>query len=369
MKIAIVHEMLIKFGGAEQVVKQIQDIFPESDLFTLLYDEQKIGKHFPKTEIHSSCFSLPSQKIYNLLKKQRLCLPWMPRSAEMLDLSDYDIVLVSSSGMAHGIITKPETKCVIYYHSPARYLWDWTNETKASLGATTGLKGFIFNRIFLNLRQWDYMAAQRSDRIIANSHNVAKRIQKYYRKNAEVIYPGVDTKKFFCKDPKKGKYYIILSALTEFKNIDIAIEAFHIISDKKLVIIGDGAYRETLESKVRSNNISFVGAKYGDDLVKLVQESAGLIFPGEEDFGIVPIEVMAAGKPVFAYKGGGLLESVAEGKTGDFFDDKNGSDFVEKFRVFDKKNSAGEYSPEECIKQAQKFDKSVFEEKLREITL
>ena len=343
------------------------NIFPDSDLYTLLYDEEKMSSHFSKQSLHSSCFQLPSQKIYHLFKKQRWCLPWMSVSVEKLDLSQYDVVLVSSSGFAHGVITKPETQCIVYYHSPARYLWDWTNESKKSLGFSNGIKWYLFNTLLLKLRQWDYIAGQGNDISLANSQNVVDRVKKYYRRDAELLYPPVDTSRFYTSTPVFWESYIILSALTEFKNIDIAIKAFNTMSDKKLIIIWQWDYRAHLESITTSQNISFVWAQYGDDLVQLVQQSAGLIFPGEEDFWIVPIEFMAAGKPVFAYHWWGLKETVLPGKTGEFFTDIWWDDFVKKFRDFDTKNTSGFYKPEVCVEQAKKFDKTVFERKIKNI--
>ena len=367
MKIAIVHEMFVKFWWAEQVVKNISEIYPEADIFTLLYDEKKIWKHFPKNKIHDSCFSLPSQKIYSFTKRPRLSLPWMAQSVETLDLSAYDVVLVSSSWFAHGVITKPDTQCIVYYHSPARYLWDWTNELKKSIHAHKWFKSLLCNSLFLKLRQWDYMAAQRVDTRIANSYNVAKRIKKYYRQEAEVLYPPIDTQRFSSDTHTTWDYYIIISALTEFKNIQVAITSFNRMPDKKLVIIGAGDYRKSLENISESSNISFTWPQYWDNLVHLVQSSAGLVFPWEEDFGIVPIEVMAAGKPVFAYRGGGLTETVLEWLTWEFFDNIRGEDFVEKFRIFDTKNISWAYSSETCVNQAKIFDKNIFEEGLRKL--
>ena len=180
MKVAIVHEMLVKLGWAEKVVEVFMEMFPEADLFTLMYDESKVWTVFPKAKLHSQIFSLGTQKIYNIFKKQRFCLPFMSKSVESLDLSDYDLVLVSSSWFAHGVITKPETQVIVYSHSPARYLWDWTNEYKSDIWATWGIKWYILNRLFLQLRQWDYMAGQRADIVLANSKNTASRIKKYH---------------------------------------------------------------------------------------------------------------------------------------------------------------------------------------------
>ncbi len=288
MKVAILHEMLVKFGGAEKVVESFLKIFPEADLFTLIYDEKKIGNFFPREKINSQVFSLPTQKRYNLLKNQRFCLSLMPKSVEQLDFSEYDLVLCSSSWFAHWAITKPETKFVVYYHSPARYLWDWTNEYKKDIWFNKWIKWYILNRLFLKLRQWDYIASNRVDISIANSTNTQNRIRKYYKKNSVVLYPWVETSRFWKKldnnlvfEKPFENYYIIISALTEFKKIEIAIEWFNKIKDSNLTIIWDWNYRENLEKLILWNNVKFVWPKYGDELVYLVQNSNWLIFPWE----------------------------------------------------------------------------------------
>lgn len=392
IKVAILHEMLIKLWGAEKVVEKLLDIFPNADLFTLIYDEKKVGKIFPKEKIHSQCSSLTSQKTYNWIKKQRFCLPFMAGSVESLDFSKYDIVIASSSGFAHGAITKPETQFLVYYHSPARYMWDWTNEYKKDIWADKWVKWFILNNLFLKLRQWDLISNSRVDTVIANAKNTANRIKKYYRRESELLYPPVEVNRFQKKLDSKNfyffkwrlpesqsmigwvsewktnnnfsEYYIIISALTEFKRLDVAISAFNKISDKKLVIIWSGDAREKLEATVTWNNIIFTGPQYGDDLVWIVQNSQGLIFPGEEDFGIVPIEVMAAWKPVFALWKWGLLETVIAWSTWEFFEDENWWDFIEKFNIFHKNNLEWIYSWDNCKKQAEKFSDIEFEKNL-----
>ena len=385
MRIAILHEMLIKFGGAEKVVESFLKIFPEADLFTLIYDEKKMWWFFPKEKINPQVFSLPSQKRYHWTKRQRLCLPLMPRSIEQLDFSQYDVVLCSSSGFAHGAITKPETNFIVYYHSPARYLWDWTNEYKKDIWFNTGIKWYFLNKLFLKLRKWDVIASSRAYINIANSKNTASRITKYYRKESVIVYPWVETERFAKKinspliplnwggklsDSKAGgvfNYYIIISALTEFKKIEVAIQWFNKMPEKNLVIIGQWNYKSELENLVKNNNITFTWPQYWDDLVSLVQNSLGLVFPWEEDFGIVPIEVMAAGKAVFAYKWWWLTETVLEWITWEFFKDKEWKDFVEKFEIFDEKNRDKKYSEKECRKQAEKFSIDVFEKEIKKI--
>lgn len=375
MKIAIIHEMLIKLGGAEKVIEKLYNIFPQADLYTIIYDEKKVGNIFPKEKIKKIAYT--TQKVYELTWNQRFCLPFMAKAIESFDFSNYDIVIASSSWFAHGAITKPETKFIVYYHSPARYLWDWTNEYKKDIGANKGIKWFILNSFFLKIRQWDYIASQRSDISFANSQNIQKRIQKYYKKEAFVLYPPIETERFWKKVQKedfekrfwikKNSYFIIVSALTEFKKIDIAIKNFNISKDK-LVIIWEWKEMKNLENlKWSNNNIFFLWAKYWEDLVELVQNSKGMIFPGEEDFWIVPIEALSAWKPVFAYKWGWLLETIKENISGNFFKKKDGGDFLENFEIFKKNIEDGVFIEKNIKKEAEKYSEAIFEKNIKKI--
>lgn len=364
--------MLIKLGWAEKVVEKLISTFPDAHIFTLIYDEKKVWKVFSKDKV---IVAKPTQNIYKMFKNQRFCLPFMPRAVESLDFSDYDVVICSSSWFAHWAITKPETKFIVYYHSPARYLWDWTNEYKKDIGFDKWIKWYILNKLFLKLRIWDVIASARVDINIANSKNSSKRVLKYYRKDSEILYPPIETKRFqkeikkvwVLKQLKIADYYIIISALTEFKKIEIAIEWFNKMSDKNLVIIWWWNHKEALEKKVTWDNIIFTWPRYSDELVELVQWSLWLVFPWEEDFWIVPIEAMAAGKPVFAYAWWWLLETVIEDKTWTFFADKTWYDFVPKFKEFDKKVKSGFFDQKFIKTHAQKFDESLFEKKIKEI--
>jgi len=400
MKIAILHEMLVKLGWAEKVVEKMMAIFPESDLYTLIYDEEKVWKVFWKDKVR---VSMLTQRIYKMIKNQRFCLPFMSRAVESLDFSNYDVVLCSSSGFAHGAITKPETKFIVYYHSPSRYLWDWTNEYKRDIWFDKWIKWYVLSKLFLKLRIWDYIASNRVDVNLANSKNSLMRVKKYYRKDCEILYPPIEISRFSksiekswildeilkkeklfndfetisglstrTKDSpewqsKKIKYYIIISALTEFKKIDVAIEWFNRMQDKTLVIIWGWNYKDTLLSKVTWKNIIFTWPRYGDELVELVQWSLWLVFPWEEDFWIVPIEAMAAWKPIFAYAWWWLLETVLDDKTWSFFQDKEWYDFVSKFIEFDTKVQSWFFKKDFIIDHAKKFDEINFENRLKEI--
>lgn len=360
MKVAILHEMLVKFWWAEKVVETFLDIFPDADLFTLIYDEEKVWKFFPKNRIKK----VPSitQKIYNITKNQRFCLPFMSMWVEELDFSEYDLVLASSSGFAHWAITKPETKFIVYYHSPARYLWDWTNENKRDIGYSKWVKSLIINYLFLKIRQWDLQASFRSDLSLANSKNVQNRIKKYYKKESFVLFPPVETHRFEIKE--NWDYYIIISALTEFKKIDIAIKSFNKMSDKKLKIVWWWPLEKSLKSMINSDNIELVWPKYWDDLKDLLENSKWLIFPWEEDFWIVPVEAMACWKPVFAYRWWWLLETVIDWKTWRFFEDKTWLDFVEKFEEFDREVCSDFFDKAFIRQHSMSFSKEKFKEKL-----
>ena len=376
MKVAILHEMLIKLGGAEKVVENFMKLFPDATIFTLIYDEKKCGKVFPREKISPQVWKSKTQKRYNLFKKQRFCLALMAISVENFDFSEYDLVICSSSWFAHWAITKPETKFVVYCHSPARYMWDWTNEYKRDLGLNSWWKKYFLKpfieRTFYKNRQWDLMASSRADLIIANSKNTSNRIKKYYRRESKILYPPVETQRFAKILEKNNfekpfeKYYIIISALTEFKKIEIAISWFNEL-EENLLIIWTGDFRENLEKLTKKENIKFAWAKYDDELVFLVQNSSGLIFPWEEDFGIVPIEVMSAWKPVFAYKGWWLLETNIEWVTWSFFEDKSWKDFIEKFKIFHKNNLKNIYTRENCINQAKNFSQEIFEKNFLEL--
>lgn len=370
MKIALIHDLLVKLWWAEKVLEKLMHMYPKADIFTLIYDEKKVGKVFPKEKIKY----IPSstQNIYTLFWNQRLCLPFMAKAIESIDLSQYDVVIADSSAFAHGCITKPETKFIVYYHTPTRYLWDWTNEYKRDIGWNRWVKWWILNGLFAKLRIWDVNASARHDITLANSHNVAKRLKKYYWLDAKVIYPNVDiyafdrevSPHFISKIPFK-KYYIIISALTEFKKVDIAIKAFGSMKDKNLVIVGSGNYQKSLE-KIAWENIYFTGRIEWDDFLDAMQKSSGLIFAWEEDFGIVPIEAFGAGKPVFAYRWGWLAETMVPWVTGEFFDEKDGSDFVEKFEIFEQNIIKWKFKPEEIKKVALRYSEDEFERQMRE---
>ncbi len=312
MSIVLVHDFLIRSGGAERVLSVLAHMFPDAPIFTLLYDEKKMSGQFPRKRVHCSYL----QKIPHMLRKNHKYLfPLMPGAIERFDLSKFDVVISSSSAYSHGIITPTKTVHVNYCHSPMRYAWDWYHQYVKEQQVNK-LAQLAIRVLMKRIRLWDRIAADRADVYIANSLEVQKRIQKYYRRQARVIYPPVDIERFKISNSHED-FFLIVSNLTPYKRIDLAIQLFNKIK-KRLVIVGDGSDRKRLESLAQPH-IDFVGFKPDEVVGEYYRNCTALIFPGEEDFGIAPVEALACGKPVLAYGKGGLTESIIPGLNGEFF--------------------------------------------------
>jgi len=354
MKIALVHEMLVKMGGAERVVERLLEMYPKSPLYTLFQDQKKLGEGFKNQEVITSHL----QPYYEKLGAKFL-LGKMAGAIEKFDFSAFDVVISSSSAFAHGIKTEGKVKHICYTHSPMRYAWDYTHEYTKDMSF---FMKFIVGNMLKEIRLWDFETSSRPDVMIANSLHVQKRITKYYRRDAEVIYPPVNVKSFKATRAHDD-YFLIVSALTPFKRIDLAIEAFNTLG-RRLVIIGDGAQRNILESMAKKN-IEFLGRQDDTVVQEYMQNCRAFIFPGEEDFGITPVEAMAAGKPVLAYGVGGVLETVVEGKPGEFFTLPTPQSLTQGLtRLLLNEKS---YHYKKIRLQAEKFDEQVFEEKMRKV--
>jgi glycosyltransferase involved in cell wall biosynthesis len=316
MKVAIVHDFLLKLGGAERVTKALADMFPDAPIYTLLYDEKAVGKSFPRERVVTSFL----QKYPSFVRKHHRFLSMkMPRAMEEFCFDDFDLVISSSSAFSHGILTSLKTKHLCYCHSPMRYAWDWSNEY-LSENKVKGLKALLYSFLIKYFRQWDRIAADRPNKYLANSNHVKKRLKKYYGMNSEIVFPPVETDRFRAKDSDEN-FFLIVSTLTPYKKIDLAVQLFNKIG-RRLVIIGDGPQRTELES-IAGDNIEFLGFKNDDTVREYLENCRALIFPGEEDFGITPVEAMACGKPVLAYAKGGANETIVSGKTGEFFFEQN----------------------------------------------
>lgn len=362
MKVAIVHELLTKLGGAERVAKVFADMFPEAPIYTLLYNEKQCGRVFPRKRVR---YAPGLQRMYRLGVPRRFLTGWMDTAIENFDLTDYDLVISSSSAFAHGALTGADTKHLCYCHSPARYLWDQTFsvlDQQSRRGILGPIKKLWLPGLFHRLRKWDIAAASRPDIILANSATVQKRIEKYWQQESEVVFPPVRTNAFQVQKENEG-YFLIVSALSPFKNIDLAVRVFTELPKHRFIIIGGGSDKGFLQS-IAGPNIEFLGRKSDGAVTEYMENCRALLFPGEDDFGIVPVEAMACGKPVIALKKGGATETVIENKTGVFFDEisKKGLHdalihFFKIEKVFDPKNirkHAEHFSEERFKKEIQK---------------
>ncbi len=358
MEVAIVHDMLVKLGGAERVVKALADMFPNAPIYTLLYDEGKVGHVFPKSRVRTSDLQKYPKFIRN---RRRYLLPKMPKAIEGLDLSGYDLVISSNTAFAHGIVTNTDTTHLCYCHSPMRYAWDWTHEYMREQRAGL-LKRTAVRHLLNKIRVWDYYAADRVDHYLANSENVRRRIQKYYRQDASVVYPPVDVERFKVT-PEHENYFLIVSTISPYKNIELAVNLFNKVR-KKLVIIGEGSDRKRL-MQMAGPHIDFIGFKPDEVVREYMQNCRALIFPGEEDFGITPVEAMACGKPVLAYKKGGVKESVIPGVTGEFFEEATVESMENGLARLLARES--KHDPHQIRQQAERFAQSNFEKTMEDM--
>lgn len=355
MKVALVHDYLNQFGGAERVLEAFIEIFPDAPIYTLIHDPKQLRGAFSDKKIQTSFL----QKVPFAKSKHRIFPPLMPMAVEQLDLFDYDLVLSDSASFAKGVITKPETLHVCYCHTPPRYAWDDSHKYIEEFGMPGIIKKLV--PFFMNyIRLWDKEASLRVDKFICNSRFVAKRIKKYYDKEARVIYPPVDAKNFFVSDKASGDYFLMVGRLLTYKRFDIAIEAFNRLG-KPLKIVGDGPERKKLE-KAAKKNVEFLGELQDKELVDCYKNCRGFVFPQEEDFGIVALEAMASGRPVIAYRGGGALESIKEGETGIFFNEQIPESLIKTVRRFKPEN----FNPQKIRKHALKFSKERFKKKIKD---
>ncbi|MFH0854166.1 MAG: glycosyltransferase [bacterium] len=358
MKVALVHDFLIQNGGAEFVLKIFAEMFPEAPIFTLVYDENKIDDFFKKHNIKTSFI----QKMPFGKSKYQWFLPLMPLATEQMNLMDYDLVISSSSAFANGVITNPDSIHICYCHTPTRYLWTDTYDYIRDLKCNIFVKKAV--PLLLNkIRIWDRLAADRPNYFLANSKCVQKRIERYYNRKSDIIYPPVETGKFSLADgveiDKRKGYFLIGGRLVSYKRYDLVVRAFNKLG-MRLKIFGDGPEEKKLKQIARGN-IEFLGRVSDERRSELYRRAIAFINPQEEDFGITAVESMASGRPVVAYKKGGALETIIEGKTGVFFNDQNWpnlADTIIKFKP--------EIFESRIIRQhAEKFDADNFKREVK----
>lgn len=350
MKVALVYDRVNKWGGAERVLLALHELFPDAPLFTSV--------HHPESSSWAKAFQIkPSflQKIPFASSRHEFLPILMPIAFESFSFDEYDLVISVTSEAAKGIITKPGTVHICYCLTPTRYLWSGYD----TYFANKPLK-FLTKPFVVALRKWDKAAAHRPDKIIAISHEVRKRVKEYYGREAVVVYPPVMlplTRDQQIDKKQTGEYFLIVSRLskfTKYKRIDIAIEAFNELK-LPLKIIGEGSWKNELQAKA-GPSIEFLGKVSDKDLATYYQNSKALIFPGIEDFGLTMVESQQFGKPVIAFRGGGALEIIQEGKTGMFFDTQTKKALVAAVLYFQK----NAFDPKAAQKQAEQFSKAEF---------
>ena len=357
MRVALVHYWLTKMRGGERVLEALAEMFPEADIFTHIYDPENVSDILKSHKIETTFISqLPFAK-----RHYQKYLPFMPRALEQLDLTDYDLIISSESGPAKGIVPRPDAFHLCYCHSPMRYIWDHYNSYHQSSGF---LARQAFPHIAHKLRMWDVTSAARVDQFVANSNFVAKRIDKYYRRSAKVVPPPIDIAEFsVARTDQQQDYFLAAGEFVAYKKFDVAVDAFNELG-LPLVIIGDGEEKEALMAKAKSN-ITFAGRVGFGELKRRFAECQALVFPGEEDFGMIPVEVMAAGRPVIAYGRGGALDSVVDQKTGILYDKPDVSALVDAVRQFQNQS----FDQNVMADHVMQFDKATFKARIRQILI
>ena len=350
-KVAIVHDWLVTYAGADRVVDCMHHVFPDAVIYTLVYDEKNMPAWFKDYDIRTTYI----QKVPFATRLYKALLPFMPGAFEALDLSEYDMVISSCSSCSKGVITRPDAVHICYCHTPTRYVWDfyYTYRNNANW-----LVRKVMPHQMHKLRQWDKCAADRVDYFIANSHYISQRIKKYYRRDSDVIYPCVHIN----EEPLRPKedFYLIVGRFTWYKRTDLAVAACTRLG-RRLIVIGSGGEEKALKA-LAGPTIEFKGGLSDEEVRDHYLRARAFIFPGEEDFGITPVEAQSAGTPVLAYGRGGACETVENGKTGLLFDEQTVDSLVACMETFERDGVTA--APEQIRAHSRNFSEERFEREL-----
>ncbi|HDU6275315.1 TPA: glycosyltransferase family 4 protein [Klebsiella pneumoniae subsp. pneumoniae] len=366
LNVGIVADWFITYAGSEKVVAEFLDVFPEAELYSVvdfLSSENKshfVNKNITTTFIQNFPFAR---------KKYQSYLPFMPLAIEQLDVSKHDVILSSSHAVAKGVLTGPDQLHISYIHSPIRYAWDLQHQYLRESNLHKGFKGLLAKWILHNIRIWDCRTSNGVDHFIANSKFIARRIKKVYGRNADVIYPPVDVERFTLNENKE-QYYFTASRLVPYKRIDLIVEAFSHMKDKKLVVIGDGPEMNKIKAKATSN-IEILGYQSNSVMVDYMRNARAFVFAAEEDFGITPVEAQSCGTPVIAYGKGGALETIrpigVEKATGVFFYNQDVKSIIDSVNFFEQHSD--EIILSDCRLNALKFSEQRFKEEIKEYVM
>jgi glycosyltransferase involved in cell wall biosynthesis len=352
MKIAIIHDWIVIYAGAEKVLEQIVSCFPAADIFSLVDFLSDDERDFIKGKHATTSFI---QKLPMAKSQYRNYLPLMPLAIEQLDLSGYDLVISSSHAVAKGILVGPDQLHISYLHSPFRYAWDLQHQYLHESNLDRGLKGWMVRWMLHKIRLWDVRSANSVDSFIANSHFISRRIEKCYRRTSSVIYPPVDISAFSFRAEKED-FYLTASRMVPYKKMPLIVEAFASMPDKRLVVIGDGPEFEKCKAAAGSN-VTLMGWQSFDVLKDHMQRSKAFVFAAEEDFGITPLEAQACGTPVIAFGKGAVLETIqgldSDRPTGVFFNQQTPEAINAAVALFEKESTR--ITPEACRENVLRF--------------
>jgi glycosyltransferase involved in cell wall biosynthesis len=351
-RVALVHDFLLDLRGAERVFAALCDMHPDADVFTAVYDEQGTEGRFAHRTINTSFL----QRLRPTARTFRALLPLYPYAMEAIDLRGYDLVISSSSAWSHGVIVDAEAVHVCYCHNPFRYAW---NEREETLRRHSPLVRAALGVVFQRWRQWDWIAAQRVDRYVANSHTTARRVRRCFQREAAVVHPPVELERFRPAVP--GDEYVVLSELVSHKRIDLAIEAFNRLG-RRLVVVGDGPDWRRLR-RLAGPTIRFAGRVSDERAAELLARAPALVITATEEFGIAAVEAQAAGRPVIALAEGGVRETVLEGETGIFYEEPTSEALREAVARFD----PAAFDPAACRANAERFDIGHFRHGMRAV--
>ena len=358
LRVAIVHEWFVDYSGSERLVEQMLEIFPQADLYAQVEYLPDDLRWFIKNKKVRTSFI---QKLPRSRTKYRSYLPLMPLAVEQFDMSEYDLVLSNNHAVSKGVITGPDQLHICMCCSPIRYAWDLTHQYLKESDLDRGLKSWLARYILHRIRLWDYRTANGVDGFIAISNYIAGRIKKVYGREASVIYPPVNVAGFEFSGDKED-FYLTVSRLVPYKKIDMIVEAFADMPDKKLVVIGDGPMADKVKAKAGAN-VELLGFQPFEVMRDYMRRARAFIFAAREDFGIVPLEAQACGTPVIAYGKGGSLETVRDGKTGLFFEEQRPAAVAEAVARFER--SKADFDPVEIRKHAEHFSIERFRDEFR----
>lgn len=365
MKVAIIHDWLITYAGAERALEQIIEIYPDCDLFSIIDYLPSNQRRFIKNKKVETSFI---QKLPFAKKHYRKYLSLMPLAIEQFDLSKYDLIISSSHAVAKGVITGPDQLHICYCYTPIRYAWDLQHQYLKEANLHKGILGWIARRILHKIRLWDYRTSNGVDHFIAISNFISKRIKKVYRRRSTVLFCPVDIDSFQFSNIERDDYYVTCSRMVPYKRIDLIVETFSkLLPTKKLIVIGDGPEYEKIR-KLAGNNVHLMGAQPFEVLKKHLSTAKAFIFAAEEDFGIAPIEAQACGTPVIAYGKGGALETIKDidkdNPSGIFFQEQTPQSLYESIIKFEDINII---TKEACRKNAERFSNREFRNQFSEI--